>query len=95
MQELAVNAAFLSNRAGEVCISLSDPAYVHADSIVVDPSTRCIFAVLHESAHYLGSVSDSMIDAFIQSNSVLLSSLRSDGTVFELTAPVMARMRTD
>lgn len=90
MQEIAVNAAFLSNKAGEVCISFSDPAYVHADTIVLDPETRGVFAVLYQSSHYLGSVSKDMAEVFSQNDHVLLSSLSAEGTVFELIAPLMA-----
>lgn len=90
-QEPAVNAAFLRNHAGEVCIALSDPVFVQSDSIVVDRSTLCVFAVLHESAHFIGAVSEMMADAFSKNDHVLLSAMRGDGTMFELNAPVTAR----
>jgi hypothetical protein len=91
LQQPVSEAAFLRNHAGEVCIALSDPAFVQSDTIVVDRSTLCVFAVRHEAAYLLGSVSQGMADAFALSDHVLLSSMRADGTMFELTAPVTAR----
>lgn len=88
MHEPVSNAAFLYNHAGGVRISLSDPAFVHADAIVLDRATLSVFAVLHAAPHYLGAVSDKMADAFSKNSHVLLSALRGDGSVFELTAPV-------
>lgn len=87
----AAEAAFLKNHAGEVCIALSDPVFVQSDTIVVDRATLCVFAVLHEAAHFLGAVSQGMADAFARTDHVLLSAMRADGTMFELTAPVSAR----
>lgn len=92
LQDTAVNAAFLRNYAGEVCIALSDPVFVQSDSIVVDCSTRCVFAVLHEAAHFIGAVSEGMAEAFSKNDHVLLSAMRGDGTMFELSVPVSARM---
>lgn len=91
-QDSDVNAAFLRNHAGEVCIALSDPAFVQSDRIVVDRATLCVFAVLHEAAHFIGAVSETMADAFSKNDHVLLSAMRVDGTMFELNAPVTARM---
>ncbi len=91
LQDTDVDAAFLRNHAGEVCIALSDPVFVQSDAIVVDCATLCVFAVLHESAHFLGAVSEGMAEAFSRTDHVLLSSMRGDGTTFELSAPVTAR----
>lgn len=91
LQEPAVQAAFLRNHAGEICIALSDPVFVQSDTIVVDQSTLCVFAVLHESAHFIGAVSEGMAAAFSRNDHVLLSAMRGDGTMFELNAPVSAR----
>ena len=91
MQDPATDAAFLRNHAGEVKITVSDPVFVQADAIVIDQSTLCVFAVLHQGAHFLGSVSQGMADAFSKMDHVLLSSMRADGTMLELTAPVAAR----
>lgn len=91
MLEPASNAAFLKNHTGGVSISLSDPCFVQSDAIVVDQSTLCVFAIFHEAPHYLGSVSRGMAETFSRNTQVVLSALRPDGSLFELTAPVCAR----
>lgn len=86
-----VNAAFLRNHRGDVCIAFADPAYVRSEKILIDPSDHTIHAILHESLYFLGSVSDTMIDAFHSRKQALLTSLRPDGTVFEIMVPVEDR----
>ena len=83
-----VSAAFMRNHRGEVCIAFADPVYVRSESILVDRDTCRIHAVLHESAHLLGHVSEGMADAFLQNREALLTAMRPDGTIFELVAPV-------
>lgn len=91
MQELASQAAFLERGTGELCITLSDPAFVQSDTIVIDRDTLCVFAVFHEAAHFLGAISEDMAEAFTNKNHVLLSARRGDGSVFELSAPISTR----
>ncbi len=91
MQEPVSSAAFFRGHDGRVRISLSDPTYVHSDAVVIDPSTLCVFAILYESPHYLGPVSKDMAEAFSRSDHVILSAMRPDGSVFELSAPICAR----
>ncbi|MDB5490497.1 MAG: hypothetical protein JWO78_346 [Micavibrio sp.] len=88
MTELATHAAFLTNREGEICITLADAAFVQSDTIVVDPKTHQVFAVFHEAGYLLGSISDTMAKTFAATDHVLLSAERGDGTIFELTAPL-------
>ena len=84
----SISAAFMRNHRGEVCISFADPVYVRAEAILVDRKTCSIHAVLHESSHLLGHVSEGMAEAFLQNREALLTALRPDGTIFELVAPV-------
>ncbi len=83
-----VNAAFMRNHRGEVCIAFPDPSWVRADSIIVDQRNGAVHAVIHESCNLLGHVSPAMAAAFVQRQAALLTALRPDGTVFELVAPV-------
>lgn len=83
-----VNAAFLRNHRGEVCINFSDPSYVSADAIIVDPHCLEIHALIHQNFHLIGQVSDGMADAFLSNEQALLTALRPDGTVHELYAPI-------
>ena len=86
-----VNAAFMRNHRGDVCIAFADPAYVRADKILIDQSSHTIHAILHGSLYFLGSVSDMMVEAFHTRKEALLTSLRPDGTIFEVMVPVEER----
>lgn len=86
-----VNAAFMRNHRGDVCIAFADPAYVRSERIIIDPASQSIHAILHQSLYFLGYVSDVMIDAFHTRKEALLTSLRPDGTIFEVMVPVEER----
>jgi hypothetical protein len=83
-----VQAAFLCNRRGDVCIAFDDPAYVRSDTIAVDPGTSSVYAVLHENERFLGHISPALIQAFCEQDTALLTALRPDGSLFEMKAPV-------
>lgn len=85
-----VSAAFMQNHRGMVCIAFADPEWVRADMIVVDRPTGSIHAILHESQHFIGHVSEAMASAFASRKEALLTALRPDGTIFEMMTPVKA-----
>lgn len=81
-------AAFLYNERGEVCIAFADPAYVRSETILADERDLSLHAVLHESSHLIGQVSEGMFAAFTGRKEALLAAVRSDGSIFELMAPI-------
>ncbi|MBU0800858.1 MAG: hypothetical protein KKA05_07610 [Alphaproteobacteria bacterium] len=83
-----LNAAFMRNHRGQVCIAFADPDYARAEAIFVDRDNMTIYAVIHQAAHLVGTVSQGMADAFVTSQEALLTALRPDGSVLELSAPV-------
>ena len=83
-----LDAAFMRNHRGQVCIAFADPDYARADSIFVDRDTMAIYAIIHQASHFIGSVSENMTNAFVGSKEALLTAMRPDGSVLELTAPV-------
>ena len=87
-QEAGISAAFLRNHHGKVCIAFSDPAYVRSDVIVINPEDMSVYAILHESAHFISQVSETMARALAENTEALLTCIRNDGSVFELSAPV-------
>ncbi len=87
-QETEINAAFMRNHRGEVCIAFRDPAYTRAEAILVDDRTCAVHALLHESAFYITNVSDLMARAMADNETVILTALRPDGSLLEMTAPV-------
>lgn len=86
--EAVINAAFLRNHRGQVSIAFSDPAYVRADAIMVDPENYSIYALIFENQFLIGSVSDAMIAAFKDNRQALLTALRPDGRILEMHAPI-------
>ena len=82
------HATFLQNQRGEVCISMDDPAYVRAEALLVNRADGSVLCVLHESEHLLGHTSSLMIEALAGKGIVMLSALRPDGTMLEISAPV-------
>lgn len=83
-----VQAAFLCNQKGDVCIAFDDPAYVRADTIVIDAESASVHAVLHETALLVGHVSQAMMEAFGRKKTTLLTAVRPDGSIFEMMAPI-------
>ncbi|MCB9991598.1 MAG: hypothetical protein H6867_09590 [Rhodospirillales bacterium] len=83
-----INAAFMRNHRGEVCIAFSDPVYVRADSILVDRSHQSIHVIIHENSFFVSQVSDVMMNAFETNEHALLTAMRADGSLIELTAPI-------
>lgn len=83
-----IGAAFLSNKRGEVCIVFSDPVYARADGILLERESRALHIILHGRDMLVGHLSDSMAGAFAASGEALLTAVRADGSLLELTAPV-------
>lgn len=83
-----LNAAFMRNHRGQVCIAFADPDYARAESIFIDRDSMAVYAVIHQAAHLVGTVSEGMADAFMASREALLTAMRPDGSVLELSAPV-------
>jgi len=84
----AINAAFMRNHRGEVCIAFSDPVYARADAILLDPQKGEVFVVVHENSFFITQLSEAMIGAFQNNKEALLTAIRPDGSLLELTAPV-------
>lgn len=87
-EEEGINAAFMRNHRGEVCIAFSDPVYVRADTVLIDRNSRAIHVILHQNAYFISQVSDVMLHAFETNKRALLTAIRPDGTLLELTAPI-------
>ena len=86
--EEGINAAFMRNHRGEVCIAFSDPVYARADFVLIDRHSRALHVVMHQNAYFISKVSDVMLHAFETNKNALLTAIRPDGTLLELTAPI-------
>lgn len=83
-----INAAFMSNHRGQVCIAFSDPIYARADSILLDPDTRALHVVMHGRSYLISTVSEPMCRCFENNDHALLTAIRPDGSLLELEAPI-------
>lgn len=87
-----INAAFMRNHRGEVCIAFSDPAYARADMVLIDRDSHAVHVILHQNAHFISNVSDVMINALESNKQALLTAIRPDGSLLELSAPIRAEI---
>lgn len=91
--EEAISAAFMRNHRGEVCIAFTDPAYVRADAISVNPDSMAVYVIVYENKFFIGHVSENMVRAFKSNDQALLTALRPDGTVLELLSPIKVQQK--
>ena len=87
-EQEGIRAAFMSNHRGEVCIAFSDPVYARADAILIDTASRAIHVIVHGNAFFISEVSEAMAGAFQSNKEALLTAVRPDGSLLELTAPI-------
>ena len=83
-----LQTAFMKSAKGKVCIALSDPAYVRSDLILLDRRDNSVHAVLHESSHFLGHLTEGMANAFVDNKEILLCAVHTNGGIFELKSPL-------
>jgi hypothetical protein len=51
------NIELTRTEQGDVCLNFADPAYVQADTILINHQDASVHAVLHGAAHFVGHVS--------------------------------------
>jgi hypothetical protein len=81
-----ISSGFLLNQAGKVAIVFDDPAFVLAETILLDRKSGALHAILYEQNHHIGDISKHMIEAFAVNHNVLLTSRRGDGSIIDLQA---------
>ena len=81
-----ISSGFLLNEAGHVAIVFDDPAFVLAETILLDRKSGALHAILYERNHHIGDLSDRMVEAFAGNRHVLLTSRRGDGSIIDLRA---------
>ena len=83
----AIQAEFLKNARGDAFIRFFDPAYVRADIIVLERSSKSLYAVLHEQEHFLGNLDEEMIELFCALDEIELTANLSSKAL-SLKAPL-------
>ncbi len=79
---------FGKSKSNQPFIKFFDPSYVRSETIVFEPKTRKVHAVLHENLHFLGQISEELGASFQDNGSVLLSAAHYSGTSVEMTAHI-------
>jgi hypothetical protein len=80
--------SFGKNASNQPFISFFDPSYVRAETIVFEPKTRKVHAVLHENLHFLGQIPEELGASFQSCPSVLLSAPHYSGAAVQMTAHI-------
>ncbi len=83
-----VHASFEKGAEGHPHIRFSDPAYVRAETILFQPDTRAVHAILHESLIYIGQVPEPFAEAFARHEDVILTAHHYSGNPVTLKAKI-------
>lgn len=88
VQQHSVRASFENNEQNQPCIRFFDPSYVRSETILLDPVTRAVHAVLHENAHFIGHIPAEMLERFVALEDIYLLADHYSGKPVSLRAPV-------
>jgi hypothetical protein len=79
---------FGKNASNQPFINFFDPAYVRSETIVFEPKTCKVHAVLHENLHFLGQIPAELGASFQNGGDVLLSAPHYSGQDVKMTAHI-------
>ena len=82
----AVQASFVPDDQDRPGIHCHDPSYVRAETILFDPRTRAVHAVLHEGLHFIGHVPEDLSAPFAALEEVRLFADHHSGERVALSA---------
>lgn len=86
---LSVNSSFLCNDKGAVGILFDDLNFVRSDTIIFETATGNVHALLNNTQMLIGHLSGNLIKAFSNQNKVMLTSMRTDGSMLDLEADLI------
>ncbi len=75
----AINALFLKNAEGDLCIAFDDPLYVRAQAVFIDPGSREVTGLIDGVTVAFGKVSARLAGSFIERKHILLTAPHPDG----------------
>jgi hypothetical protein len=81
-----VQSSFLINQSGQIAIVFDDANFVRSEYIVIHANTGFVQALVKDTWVSLGKVSDKLLSACQDQTSILLSGLRADGSILDLSA---------
>ncbi len=89
IHDTAIDTSFLLTPSGHVALVFDDANFVRAEQIIFHSESGELGAILHHQYHVLGHLSGKLKQAFAAQTQVSLSSLRSDGSLLDLTAEII------
>ena len=79
-----IHSSFKLREDGGVHITLDDPTFVRAETVLVNLKSGEVQALLHQKLHSLGAAPDDIIALFENKRDVTLSATRIDGSNLQL-----------
>ena len=79
---------FGKNALNQPFIHFFDPSYVRSETIVFEPETCRVHAVLHENLHFLGEIPKELGASFQNGGDILLSAPHYSGADVHMTAHI-------
>lgn len=79
-----IHSSFKVHDNGGVHITLDDPTFVRAETVLVNMKNGEISALLHQKLHSLGAAPANVIAALRHERDVTLSATRIDGSALQL-----------
>ena len=84
-----VHSSFTLQDNGVIRITLDDPTFVRAETVLVDATSGEVHALLQQKLHSLGPAPANVVRAFCESSDVMLSATRIDGSCLALRSHVV------
>lgn len=84
-----IQSSFKLHDNGGVHITLDDPTFVRAETVLVDLKSGEVQALLQQKLHSLGAAPANLMAAFECRSDVTLSATRIDGSCLELRSHIV------
>jgi hypothetical protein len=84
-----IQSSFKLHDNGHVHITLDDPTFVRAETVLVNIKSGEVSALLQQKLHSLGSAPENIMGAFQKKCDVTLSATRIDGSCLELRSHIV------
>lgn len=84
-----IHASYEIHHGGIVSITLDDPTFVRAESVLVNLASGEVSALLQQKIHSLGAAPSDIIELFRENRDVTLRAVRIDGSMLALRSEIV------
>lgn len=84
-----IHSSFQIRDNGGIHITLDDPTFVRAETVLVNISSGEVHALLQQKLHSLGAAPANIVKAFSENSDVMLTATRIDGSCLALRSHVV------